>query len=190
MATAISESRERRQRRDDDQPHRAPPLDTPAELARAALDDADSDLEAATDALTAKLLASPELIKTHLRKIVSEWARQQIMAVLKGRRQHIIEVARTGSFQEGLQTAMRNELTRLMDIPIFGGKRLGDATPEEVRESAARYNALAKDTARKAHWQQLVADTAEKNGGASSPIASTLSEATLNKLWEEADAAE
>lgn len=165
----------------------APPLDTARQLALAALDDAGGDLETAADALSAKILSSPDLIKTHLAKIVEAWAHEQIRFALRDQRKSIVRSASAMS-RPGLDAAMRNELARLMDMPIYGGKRIGDATPAEIRASAGQYRTSARSYGVQATWQEAVAAAAEKNGPADKPIKSTLSEATLAKLWEEADA--
>jgi outer membrane translocation and assembly module TamA len=57
---------------------------------------------------------------------------------------------------EGL-AAVAQRLT-LYDFRLYNGKRLGDATVEDIESSIKQYLAQATDMAAKAAWLQLVVD--------------------------------
>ena len=160
--------------------------ETVISLERLALDEAGGDAPRAVEILTDRILANPEIVQAHLPDWARAWAHAKVHGLIASKRQAILRVAgRSDGFANALVGAMSNELARLMDTPIFGGKRMAEATPEEVRESATRYQALADNNARMARWQRLVADEAAAKKG--STIGETLTEATLARLWSEAD---
>ena len=187
-ATHVLESPRRGKTAPAAQQRAAAPLDTARELAAAALEDTTDDIDAAAAALSRKLLASPDLMREHLATVVEQWCRDQVRAVLRARRESIIKSASVARSSPGLAEAMSNELRRFMDMPIYGGKPIRNATPAEVRESASSYKIASRSMALQSRWQEAVAAAAEKNGPVDAPIGSTLSEATLAKLWEEANA--
>ena len=161
---------------------------TIAELAEAALSDADGDVEAAANALADRLIAIPEIVKRHIREWALDWSKAQIQSTLKARRQSIIRhmAAPSDAFQSALTAAVSNEYRRMMDMPLWGGLRLGDATAAQVRESALKYEAMSADMRRKASWQKIVADAVEKNSDSdTATVSETLPENTLIRLWEE-----
>lgn len=157
-------------------------------IERIALDDADGDPQAAVEILTERILAQPEIVQAHLPEWARAWAHQKIHGLISSKRQAIIRAVNSNtSFTDALGAAMQSNYNRLMDMPIFGGaKRLADATPEEVRESAARYQSLAAINSQQARFQRKVADEAEKKGEGT--IGKVLTEEALTRIWSEADA--
>ncbi len=155
-------------------------------LERLALDEAAGDPPRAVEILTERILAEPDIVQAHLRDWARAWAHAKIHYLLAARRKAILRAVGNGeTFANGLATAMSNEFSRLMDMPIFGGKRLGDATPDEVRESAVRYQAIANNNATEAQWHRKVADAAEAKGAGL--IGELLTEEELSGLRNEAD---
>jgi len=154
-------------------------------LEEEALAGADGDMVEAVNILTARILSNGDA-----QRMMPEWARawayDRVHELVAQRRRVILREAPSKDFGPSLQVAMRNEIGRYMNTPIFGGKRLGDATPDEVRESARRYGLLANDANRKARWYEMIADAASKKGDA--PISKTLSEQALAQMWEQSDA--
>ncbi len=156
-------------------------------LEQIAFDEANGDPPKAVEILTARVLAEPEIVSAHLSDWARAWAHAKIHGILAAQRKSILRsVGSSDKFGNSLAAAMSNELGRLMDMPIFGGKRLGDATPYEVRESAARYQAIANNNATEARWQLMVADEADEKGGGI--IGKVLNEETLTRLRSEASA--
>lgn len=156
-------------------------------LERIALDDAGGDPQAAVELLTDRILGEPEIVQTHLRDWARTWAHQKIHGLLKSKRQAIIRAVNSNdTFSNALNAAMKSNFDRLMDMPIYGGKRLADATPDEVRESARRYQEVADNNSQQARFQRKVAEEAEKKG--EGPIGKVLTEEALSRIWSEADA--
>ena len=155
-------------------------------IERIALDDAKGDPVAAVELLTKRILADPDIVRDDFHKWAHSWSHAKVYGLLAQQRRTILRVVNSDNFASALSSAMNNEMVRLMDMPIFGGKRMADATPAEVRESAKRYELLADDTARKARWQNMVAAEAEKVGA--DVIGAALTEDALVRLWGAADA--
>lgn len=154
-------------------------------LEEIALDDARGDMMEAVKILTARILANGDAVRM-MPDWARAWAYDRVHELVAQRRRVILKEAPSKSFGPNLEVAMRNEVGRFMNTPIFGGKRLGDATPEEVRESARRYGLLADDASRKARWYELIANEAAKKGD--KPVSETLSEDDLAQMWEKSDA--
>lgn len=75
--------------------------------------------------------------------------------------------------------ALRNAAqTMLMDFPLPGGKRLGDATAEDLLAAGGFYSRQAGDMAHKARWLGAVRDRM----GDAATVASALDEAALRAL--------
>lgn len=167
-----------------------PTLDQTAE--QQALDEAGGDASRAIEILTRSILADEVRIAELLPNLVHNWAASRIGAELANRRraifaaqaQHRIEIE-SPRIAPDLRRAARNERLRLLDTPIWGGKRLADATPAELRESARQYSEKSTDMARKARWQNAIADAAAKKGNG--PVGAHLSEDAVAKLWEKAN---
>lgn len=155
-------------------------------LERMALDDAGGDMIRAVELLTSQIMAEPRIVgKEQLGTWARAWAYAKVHALVANERKSSLRPVGNDSFGEALKGAMQTELTRLMYTPLFGGKRMCDATPDEVRESARRYAMIADDTGRKARWQEAVAEAAEKKRGRT--IGEALNEKTLARLWDQSD---
>lgn len=72
----------------------------------------------------------------------------------------------------------------LWPLPIAGQPHLGDATREQVEESAEFYGSMAKDCERKNVWLNAVAKKMQK-AKANERVRDRISEETLSALWEE-----
>lgn len=155
-------------------------------LERLALEEANGDLVGAVNWLTSQIMAEPRIVgDEQLASWARAWAYAKVHSAIASERKTALRPVTNDTFASALSGAMQSELTRMMDTPLFGGKRLRDATVEEVRESARRYALIAEDTGRKARWQSAVADAAEKKRGKT--IGTALDEKTLTRLWDESD---
>ncbi|AJA07461.1 hypothetical protein SKP52_02630 [Sphingopyxis fribergensis] len=155
-------------------------------LERIALDDAGGDPQAAVEMLTDRILAEPEIVQSHLRDWAKAWAHAKVHSLLANQRKRILGTATGTGFAKALAAGMEAEMGRWMDMPLYGGKLMKNATPDEVRESAASYQAIADHNAGEARWQRKVADAADAKGGGI--IGKVLNEKTLAALRSEADA--
>lgn len=155
-------------------------------LEREALEEAGGDLIAAIELLTSRIMAEPRIVgEDQLGSWARAWASAKVYSLIAHDRKASLRPVANDTFGDALKGAMQAELTRMMDTPLFGGKRMRDATVEEVRESARRYALLAEDTGRKARWQELVAEAAEKKRAKT--IGTALTEKVLVELWDKSD---
>lgn len=86
--------------------------------------------------------------------------------------------------RNGLLAVASTTLTTLLDFPLFGGHRLGDATADEVAASAQRYLTLAQTHSSKGRWLDLVA----KRTPAGKRVREALTADALQKLRDEVEA--
>lgn len=70
----------------------------------------------------------------------------------------------------------------LLDFPLWGGKKLRDATKDDVAESAAKWTAQGKDMMSKGRWLSLVASRVPEK----KTVGQALTETELRKLHKEA----
>lgn len=168
------------QRESVDHFHPVTPLETQA------LDAANGDIPAAALWMAQAVMADAE---TDIAAIVRDWCETRIRIKASQWRHHIIAENRAGggkgSFAENLAIAIKAEATRFMNMPLFGGKPIGHATADEIRQSAYRYGEVADDMKRKQRWQNLVADALDRSGAAI--VADGLAEADLAELWNKVD---
>lgn len=171
---------------------------TPADVVRMAMEASDNERLAATDWAVDWVRSNPEWAKSHFGEMMRSWFSWRIgMLVSDERRVSSGErggggysAANVTPFKSALTEAVNANYSRMIDSPIWGGKPIGNATPEEIRESARQFDLHGKSMIRKARWQILVADAAEKNGaGVNEPVRTALTPKTFEQLWEETDVA-
>jgi hypothetical protein len=164
-------------------------------VAQIAIKAANGDREKAIDLLYDMLVKDEAYIRENMARIMRAHARELVShevgamrkAAMKSAQPLVIPASR---HSQAVKIAVAAEHQRLMDEMLYGSlKRLGDSTVEEVRESSRQYQSHANSAGIKARYHALVAAEAEKNGsGDSLTIRSILTEATLAKLWEQANA--
>lgn len=162
-------------------------------LVREAIDSSDGTVMEASFTLKKMVLDDAALVSSLLDMVVDDWADYRVRKELTSRRTYRLGGVRTvpdTNIVEVDGAVFRNAINanaaRMMDVPLWGGKRLGDATAEEIRQSAENYRTNGNNMLHKARWQFAVADAADKNKlGDKDRIRDILSEATISKLWEE-----
>jgi len=168
------------------------------ELVRMAMEATEYSSAAAVDWALGWIRSNPAWRAAHEEEIIRAWLVVRVGMVTKNERQACAEERQGGGYSTANVTPFKSALTeavnanysRMIDSPIWGGKRIGDATPEEIRESARQFDLHGKSMIRKARWQVAVADAAEANGaGVNEPVRSALTPKTFEQLWEEADVA-
>lgn len=143
----------------------------------------DGSIQAAVDTLYQLATADKTFIAEKLPEIVRAWCDERI-------RMHVGAIRLStwtppNADPKGKGARLTNAIANsLLDFPLPGGKRLGDATPQEVRAGAAMYRMQADDMAWKARWLEKVADAA----GRKRTISAALSESDLRKLQEQTNA--
>lgn len=169
----------------------------PHQLAKMAMENTDGSRAAGTEWIIKWLSENPNWLNAHLSDVCRDWASNQVgLQLNKSRHVSIFGNVRkdkkpTLVQSRPLKTAIEGEYSRFMDFPLHGtGKKIGDATPAEVRESAEKFALSGRSIMRRARWQFAVADAALKNATSGTDcIRESLSEATLYNLWEESNAA-
>lgn len=94
--------------------------------------------------------------------------------------------ASADAFVRDLAGAVQRNHLRMMDMPLWGGKRLRDATPDEIRASAEQYRTRGSTMLRLARFQTAVAEKAAA-ADMTKPIGSTMSADEIDALWEASD---
>ncbi|RYG81390.1 MAG: hypothetical protein EON59_14700 [Alphaproteobacteria bacterium] len=172
---------------------------SPAMVARMALEACENIRLDATEWMVAYIRDNPSWASCHADEMARRWANDTVGREIMTASQSTFGVRRVGHaaseatvvpFQSALTEAVNSNFSRLMDSPIWGGKKIGDATPEEIRESARQFGDNGRTLLRKSRWQLAIADAAEKNGaGINEPVRKVLSPKTFEQLWEQTDAA-
>ena len=150
-------------------------------LAARAIAAAGNDIKRATDEAVRLLTSDDDTLHELMPRLIREWCSEQVCAHLSRIRAAAIYPAAVDQGGARLRAAMR---VFLMDFPLPGtGKRLGDATGDEVGAAAAFYRGVAADASLKARWLAAVAERAEP-----AVVADALPEAELQELRKQADA--
>lgn len=129
--------------------------------AQAALQNAGGDVTAATEALTARVLKDPDFISIHMSDVVKTACYQAVASVMRSERRVVWTTPQPTSVERRAQVnalAAGGQRT-LMDFPLPGGKKLGEAFRPEVAEAATLYGSQARDMAWKSRWLELVAQS-------------------------------
>jgi hypothetical protein len=155
------------------------------EIAREYLLDAGGDVASATRRLIRRLDDDAELRAAIATAAVEYYAASIVEDEMRAERRAVwAEAGRTNRPKTSV-TALANGIRRsLLDFPLAGGKRLRDATRDEVIEQAQLYAAQARDMGFKARWLELIG--ARVDDGRT--VGECLTEADALALREEASA--
>lgn len=172
---------------------------TPEELiiaaAKAALDDANGDLNVATNMMVAAAKQSAPLkaalLEPYLKGACREVLRRQIQSV---RREVWTRTARHAAGQSKpaavVEQQQRSRVVQLaagtlLMFPLPGGKRLGDATRDEINAAAEFYSKQASDMGAKSRWLQLIGQSVPEG----KRVSDVLTDRRLAELQAEAASA-
>lgn len=161
----------------DNQTDRAP------SLATRAWNESDQTLEDATDILFDCVVDDKEFLAEKMPQILRAWCYEQISS-------HVSRIRLASWTAPNYQKQSKTERIRLafsdklMDFPLIGGKRLGDASKDEVQASAASYLEQANTLAHRGRWLNAVA----KKLNANTTVSQALTEAELRELQEKTNA--
>jgi hypothetical protein len=160
------------------------PEETFTGLARAALEEASGVVEDATRILIDRVLADDAFLSLHIERIIQQWALNWVGRIRASQRSKVVRSVEIDGtvFRE----AARANTARLMDMPLWGGKPIGEATADEIYASADEHDKVARTHTQKAAWEAAVAKVLEKNGHPGDKCRDCLTETTLATLWEEA----
>lgn len=151
--------------------------ETFGDLVREAWQANEGSITDASKQLFALFTSRREMVEAMMPQIAKAWCTDQV-------RHHVgrIRLAAVTPFDPASGSErLRSVITAtLLDFPLPGGKRLGDANSNEVREGAQFYLRSASDASHKYRWLMAVA---ERVGRANS-VQTKLNEAACDALWE------
>lgn len=167
--------------------------DAVAEAAREALDAARGDVRRAAVLFEARVRADRSLRDALTDPLIATACYTAVTAQVRRRRQSVWKApavptrspapapAQPRTSDGAFRVAQLAAGTLLM-FPLPGGKRLGEATREEISEAACFYEAQSADMAHKARWLRLVAQSLPT----SRRVGDVLTDARLRELQEAA----
>lgn len=133
------------------------------EIAREYLRDADGDTQLATERLSARLRDDKQLRDTIVEDAIMAFASNTVEEQMRAERRAVWAEAGRSNQPKTPVAALANGISRaLLDFPLRNGKRLRDATREEVLEQARAYETSARDMAFKARWLILIGQRVEE----------------------------
>lgn len=152
-----------------------------ASLVRDAWDGGAPSMPAATKALFDRVSTDSDLMADLMRRLLWTWCSDQISDHVGRLR---LKAAASVGFDESQRGSRLSSViaTTLFDFPLPGGKRLGDANANEVRDGAQAYAATADDAACKARWLEKVAARV----GRKNSVEAALSLQQLEAIYQEA----
>lgn len=138
--------------------------DLVAEAAKQAFDQAGGDVRAATAAFERSVRSSRSLRDALTEPLISQACYDAIRRQCQGARKAVWNPpARTEKFTpskvSGAFRVTQLAVGTLLMFPLPGGKKLGEATREEISAAADFYAAQSDDMATKARWLRLVAQS-------------------------------
>ena len=129
--------------------------------AKAALNEAGGNVRQATDILVARAIEDREFLQQHFHEVIRRACYDAVAACVRQERRAVWVMPQPTTEQRRRQIVSMAEGVRqtLHDFPLPGGKRLGDATREEVIEAAEFFGKQARDMAWKSRWLAHVAQS-------------------------------
>ncbi len=129
--------------------------------AAAALAEAGGNVLEATAALTARAMSDQDFLAEHFEAVVRSACYQAVAACIRQQRRAVWSTIQPTSEERRAQVAAlaAGVAYTLHDFPLPGGKRLGDATREEVVAAAELFGRQARDMAWKSRWLAHVAQS-------------------------------
>lgn len=159
--------------------------DLVAEAARAALAEANGDVREATKKLEASVRGNRRLRDELTDPLISNACYTAVTAQCRVERRKVWSPPAeklVASRVTGAHRVVQLATGTLLMFPLPGGKKLGEATREEIAEAAQFYETQATDMGVKARWLRLVAQSVPGNKTA----ADVLSDKRLRELQEAA----
>lgn len=158
--------------------------DTVSTCARLALAEADGDVAEATKLLITRVRNDKELRRELLEPLIEYACHQAVARELRSGRSGIWRPVSPERLA-GMSDAERVKALaagNLLMFPLPGGKRLGDASRDDISQASRFYEKQAGDMAHKARWLQLIAQSVPPG----KTVRGTITEDRLRELQEEA----
>jgi len=135
---------------------------TMAGLARECLVAANHSQNAAMDLMADKILRDAELMDRFARPLIRKACSEVIGRTMTIVRTSVMMPQPESDGRGAVIALAAGNRATLYDFPLPGGKRLGEATGEEVTAAARFYDAQATDMTVKAKWLSLIAKKVKK----------------------------
>lgn len=161
--------------------------DLVAEAARRALDDAKGDAREATRMLVEAVRQSRRLRDALLDPLISNACYDAVRAQIhidrrNAWRQPAEKLVPSRSGVTGSYRVVQLAAGTLLMFPLPGGKKLGDATREDITAAASFYETQSADMAHKSRWLRLVSQHIEDG----KTVGDVMTDKRLRELQEEA----
>lgn len=133
---------------------------TTRDFIREIVDAAGGDWNAAVEIGEKRLEKDPDLLAELQNEIVREWLRYRVRQCSASERSgSTVPFPKANADNpSGLLSMAKATQRSLYDEPLMGGKRLGDATRDEILDHVEMHSKLARSNAFKARWFQAIAD--------------------------------
>lgn len=159
---------------------------TIADVARKALEDAGGNVDKATEMFEAAVRQSRALRDQLTEPLIAEACRAAVRKEVREERRTVwvVPTAKPAQVDVKAQADRVVQLAAgtLAMFPLPGGKRLGEATREEISTAAEFYGRQAADMGAKARWLRLIAQSVPDG----KKVGDVLSDARLRELQQEA----
>lgn len=152
-----------------------------SDIAAQCLEDAEGDVQTATDAFKAIVEKSRSLYSEVLGPYFSQACYEVVRNQVRQTRGTIWNVERTDTSAKVIALARSNS-NALMSFPLPGGKPLGQATGEEVGTASQFYLKQSDNMRHKGTWLQLIANSLKPK----QLVKSKMTEAKLVTLHDKA----
>lgn len=136
-------------------------IDSLTDAARIALATADGEVRRATDLLYERAMTDQAFLDHHFREAIRTACYAAVSGCVRQERRAVFAMPQPTSPERRAQinALASGSIRSLMDFPLPGGKRLGDATRGEVSEAADAYGKQARDMAWKSRWLGHIAQS-------------------------------
>ena len=164
---------------------KAEPKDPVADAAKSALEAANGDVKAATAVLEKQVRGDRALRDTLTDPLISNACYDAIRRQCHVERRQVWappaeKLVATGV--TGAHRVVKLAAGNLLTFPLPGGKKLGEATRDDVAEAASFYKSQSEDMGHKARWLQLIGQSIP----ADKTVADVLTDKRLRELQSEA----
>lgn len=147
-------------------------------LAEQAMANAGGVEQVGIDNLFQMVVNDDALLKQEMPQMVRRWCQSQIGAYLAMQRSKAWSPASVNLNTQRLNAAIKADL---LDYPLPGGRRLGDASKAELQAASSYYSGIAQSNAWKARWLDEIGITM----GNAHRVEDALSESDLQRLQDQ-----
>lgn len=161
---------------------------TLSSLAREHLAKNGNDTEKAVKTLMARLRKDAGLLRALIEAALRSAIQYQVEHSMRSKRAAIIRAAgaNPGPGRAGVIALAQGIAASYLDMPLANGRRLRDATRDEVTAQSDRYGAASRDMGHKSRFLRLIAQSVPGNR----KVGEVITDARAAELWARADAAD